>query len=198
MRLTAKMLRKTNSSEMRLLGKLEELRILGGGMVEIDLRKVNLGPRSSVSRQLHNLRDWGILEKLEGGGHHWKFRVANTSGAFADWWATHPASDTWPKFFPLMYDELREQFPQLPQDVFDQRVRESLISAMAAEANPLGPTQIMGWVKRALDRPQDRNDRKSGSKCQKITKADQTRMYQGSPLATGNPLMRDLPGHQPK
>lgn len=196
MRLTAKMLRASNCAEMRFLGKLEDHRLLDAGVTEIDLRKVNLGPRSSVDRWLHNLRDWGIIEALAGGGNHWRFRVANTSGAFADWWATHPASDTWPKFFPLMYDELREQFPHLPQEVFDARVRESLISALAADDNPIGPTQILAWVKRGLDRPQNSRETKSKvNKCQKVTKADQGRMYRNSPLAAGHPLMRGL---QPK
>lgn len=194
MRLTAKMLRASSCSEMQLLGRLEDSRLLDSGVVEIDLRKIHLGPRSSVGRWLNNLRDWGIIEDLAGGGNHWRFRVANTSGAFADWFATHPASDAWPKFFPLMYDELREQFPQLPQETFDTRVRESLISALAAEDHPIGPTQILGWTKRGLERPQDKNERKSGQlpPCQPVTKADQGRMYQNSPLAAGHPLMRDL------
>lgn len=196
--LNAKMLKKCTAGAVQLLGRLDELGLLVDGHAEFDIRKHALGKRQTVERQLEQLQEWGWIHIRPGSkGYHWSFDLTSAKAAFAEWWATHPAADAWPKFFPLIYDELRTQFTSMKQETFDARVRESLISALAgSDENPVESRQILNWVKRALERPikieETGSDKGSKSSCPKqtVTAAEMQAMYRGTQLENGNPLMK--------
>jgi hypothetical protein len=147
--LTTEQLRATDVGPLVLLAKMLEANP-GKAEFDVDTEAFDVD-RRTAQRSLDLLAAWGIVKVAGAGRVRRVSLVAGVGSGFAGWFAG--ASDVslfYPRFYPLVYDLLRSEYPDLPQTRFDRAVKESLAAAACCTDRP-AEASIVQWVKRAIE-----------------------------------------------
>jgi len=108
--------------------------------------------RRGYGSDLRALAEAGILQVEDPGS--WtraSYTVRLCSQEDAEWFLRNGSLARWPRLYPDIWDQLREERPEMSLPDFRRRFRYSVLSALGADPIP-SATAILSWMATGLNR----------------------------------------------